>query len=179
MQGRTEPPAPARSRLGSGAASGRAPACSHQRSSAPAAGATSCPACRACPSPSRARAASTFTASLKPCSQHRPRGRDGTLTEHLPSPCQGRRGTGTRARALSFCFQEACSEHSIPGCRQRPSLCSQLLSQGHFPRKHLSSQPLPPSPYWNPELGRQPRTQTTSIQKAEPYGKLRKCFAPN
>lgn len=82
-------------------------------------------------------------------------------------------------QALSFWFQEACSEHSIPGCRQRPSLCSQLLSQGHFPKKHLSSRPLPPSPYWNPELGRQPRTQATSIQEAKPYSRLRKCFAPN
>lgn len=82
--------------------------------------------------------------------------RDKTFKEHLPCPCQGRRGAGTRAQAPSLCFQEAFSEHSIPGYCQRSSLCSSFLHSGTSPGSIF---PIPPSLCWNPALARQSDTK--------------------
>ena len=89
-----------------------------------------------------------------------------TFKEHLPCPCQGRRGAGTWAQAPSLCFQEAFFFFlgSIPGYCQRSSLCSQLPSQWHFPRKHL---PYSSFSVLESSTGQAVPHQTTSIQNAK------------
>lgn len=151
--------APRAARLCSGVASGRASACSHQRSPAPAAGATAVQPALA--GPSTDSTLLTVMAGLSPAANTDLR--DRTFKEHLPCSLPGKREQGPGPGPQPV-LQEACSEHSIPGYCQRSSLCSQLPSQRHFPRKRLSY-----SSFFVLEssTGQAVPQQTTSIQNGK------------
>ena len=86
-----------------------------------------------------------------------------TFKEHLPCPCQGRRGAGTWAQAPSLCFQEAffffrklflsiASLATVSAPASAPSFLHSGTSPG-------SIFPIPPSLCWNPALARQSHTK--------------------
>lgn len=72
-------------RLGLGEANGSTPLCSHQRALVPAAGAASCPCLWACPSPSRASAASGDIHCLPPALEPTRTHREEKRTPHRAS----------------------------------------------------------------------------------------------